>query len=86
MAAAPVVKPASKQAPARILLDVSLGKAEKPLGRLIFVKDGQREFSQSAYATIGWRMLSFSMSRPTSIAKAAINCASHRPRTTPVSF
>lgn len=40
---------ASKQAPTRIPFDVCLGKAEKPLGRLIFVKDGQREFSQFAY-------------------------------------
>ena len=28
---------------------VCLGKSEKPLGKLIFVKDGQREFSQFAY-------------------------------------
>jgi serine/threonine-protein kinase HipA len=31
-------------------MDVFLGQAEKPLGRLIFVKDGQREFSQFAYS------------------------------------
>ncbi len=31
-------------------LDVFLGKLEKPLGRLIFVKDGHREFSQFAYS------------------------------------
>jgi serine/threonine-protein kinase HipA len=31
-------------------MDVFLGKAGKPLGRLIFVKDGQREFSQFAYS------------------------------------
>ena len=49
MAAKPAVKPAFKQAPSRTQMDVFLGKAEKPLGRLIFVKDGQREFSQFAY-------------------------------------
>ncbi len=32
--------------PTRTQLDVFLGKAEKPLGRLIFVRDGQRAFSQ----------------------------------------
>ena len=42
-------KPAFKQASQRTQMDVFLGKAEKPLGRLIFVKDGQREFSQFAY-------------------------------------
>ena len=43
-------KPAFKQASQRTQMDVFLGKAEKPLGRLIFVKDGQREFSQFAYS------------------------------------
>lgn len=43
-------KPTVKHAPARTQLDAFLGKAEKPLGRLIFVKDGQREFSQFAYS------------------------------------
>jgi len=38
-----------KQAPTRTQFDICLGKAEKPVGRLIFVKDGQREFSQFAY-------------------------------------
>ena len=33
----------------RTQMEVFLGKAEKPLGRLVFVKDGQREFSQFAY-------------------------------------
>lgn len=47
MATKPVA--ASRQAPTRIPMDVFLGKAQKPLGRLIFVKDGQREFSQFAY-------------------------------------
>ena len=42
-------KPAFKSTPLRTPLEVFLGKAEKPLGRLIFVKDGQREFSQFAY-------------------------------------
>jgi serine/threonine-protein kinase HipA len=40
----------SWSAPTRTPFDVYLGKAEKPLGRLIFVKDGQREFSQFAYS------------------------------------
>ncbi|MDI9331356.1 MAG: HipA domain-containing protein [Alphaproteobacteria bacterium] len=43
-------KPAFKPARQRTELNVFLGKAEKPLGRLIFVKDGQREFSQFAYS------------------------------------
>ena len=43
-------KPTFKQASQRTQLDVFLGKAKKPLGRLIFVKDGQREFSQFAYS------------------------------------
>lgn len=43
-------QPASRQAPTRTQFDVCLGKAQKPLGRLIFVKDGQREFSQFAYS------------------------------------
>ena len=43
-------KPAVKQAPARTQMDVFLGKIKKPVGRLIFVKDGQREFSQFAYS------------------------------------
>ena len=46
-------KPVFKGAPIRTQLDVCLGRAEKPLGRLIFVKDGQREFSQFAYSD-GW--------------------------------
>ena len=46
-------KPAFKQASQRTQLDVFLGKAGKLLGRLIFVKDGQREFSQFAYSD-GW--------------------------------
>lgn len=44
------VKPTVKQAPIRTQMDVFLGKAQKPLGRLVFVKDGQREFSQFAYS------------------------------------
>ena len=43
-------KPAIKQAPTRTQMDVFLGKIKKPVGRLIFVKDGQREFSQFAYS------------------------------------
>ena len=39
-----------KSVPVRVPLDVFLGQAENPLGRLIFVKDGQREFSQFAYS------------------------------------
>ncbi len=39
-----------KSGPVRKTLDVFLGQAESPLGRLIFVKDGQREFSQFAYS------------------------------------
>lgn len=40
---------AARQSLTRSVLDVFLGKAERPLGRLIFVKDGSREFSQFAY-------------------------------------
>jgi serine/threonine-protein kinase HipA len=43
-------KPAVKQAPTRTQMDVFLGKIKKPVGRLIFFKDGQREFSQFAYS------------------------------------
>jgi serine/threonine-protein kinase HipA len=43
-------KPAVKPTPNRTQMNVLLGKAEKPMGRLIFVKDGQREFSQFAYS------------------------------------
>ena len=43
-------KPAVKQAPTRTQMDVFLGKIKKPVGQLIFVKDGQREFSQFAYS------------------------------------
>jgi serine/threonine-protein kinase HipA len=39
----------SKQSPTRTRLDIMLGQSETPLGTLIFVKDGQREFSQFAY-------------------------------------
>lgn len=39
-----------KSGPVRVPLDVFLGQAENPVGRLIFVKDGQREFSQFAYS------------------------------------
>ena len=34
----------------RKTLDIFLGQAENPVGRLIFVKDGPREFSQFAYS------------------------------------
>ena len=44
------IKPASRQATRRTQFDLCLGKAQKSLGRLIFVKDGQREFSQFAYS------------------------------------
>ena len=50
MATKPALKNVARPAPSRTQLDVFLGKAEKPLGRLIFVKDGQREFSQFAYS------------------------------------
>lgn len=43
-------KPAPRQVPTLTPFDVCLGKAQKPLGRLVFVKDGQREFSQFAYS------------------------------------
>ncbi|MEY4712268.1 MAG: putative HipA-like domain [Pseudomonadota bacterium] len=41
---------AAQRVPTRTLLDVFLGKGEKSLGRLIFIKDGPREFSQFAYS------------------------------------
>ena len=43
-------KPAFKSTPIRTALDVFLGRVEQPMGRLIFVKDGAREFSQFAYS------------------------------------
>jgi serine/threonine-protein kinase HipA len=33
----------------KVELDVCIGKAELPVGKLIYVKDGPREFSQFAY-------------------------------------
>jgi serine/threonine-protein kinase HipA len=45
MAVKPIYKPARVLAP----LQVCLGQAGTPLGRLVFVKDGQRQFSQFAY-------------------------------------
>lgn len=44
------VKSASQKTPTRAQFELFLGKAQRPLGRLIFVKDGQREFSQFAYS------------------------------------
>jgi len=44
------IKPASRQVSTRTQFDICLGKAQRPVGRLIFVKDGQREFSQFAYS------------------------------------
>lgn len=41
---------AFKSEPVRTTLEVFLGQAENPVGRLIFVKDGSREFSQFAYS------------------------------------
>ena len=43
-------KMAFKPTTARTSLDVCLGKAEKPVGQLIHVKDGPRAFSQFAYS------------------------------------
>ena len=42
-------KPVFKATSMRTQLDVFLGQSEKPLGRVIFVKDGQRVFSQFRY-------------------------------------
>lgn len=50
MATKPAVKTATRPGLNRTQMNVFLGKAEKPLGRLIFVKDGQRAFSQFAYS------------------------------------
>ena len=41
--------PTFKAAAIRTTLEVCLGKLEKPVGKLIYVKDGPREFSQFAY-------------------------------------
>ena len=41
--------PAFKATAIRTSLEVCLGKFEKPVGKLIYVKDGPREFSQFAY-------------------------------------
>ena len=40
----------ARAAPVRTTLEVCAGKAEKAVGRLVFVKDGHREFSQFAYS------------------------------------
>lgn len=42
--------PAYKPAATRTQLDVCLGKSERPIGRIVFVKDGPRAFSQFAYS------------------------------------
>lgn len=39
-------KPVFKATSTRTQLDVLLGQSEKPLGQVIFVKDGKRVFSQ----------------------------------------
>jgi hypothetical protein len=52
MATKPAVKLTARQTPARTQMNVFLGKADKPVGRLIFVKDGQREYSQFAYSVM----------------------------------
>jgi serine/threonine-protein kinase HipA len=44
------INPASRQPTTRTQFDLCLGKAQKSVGRIIFVKDGQREFSQFAYS------------------------------------
>lgn len=41
--------PTFKATAIRTTLEVCLGKLEKPVGKLIYVKDGPREFSQFAY-------------------------------------
>lgn len=43
------VKSTPRRGVIRTRMDVFLGKRETPLGRIIFVKDGQREYSQFAY-------------------------------------
>ena len=42
--------PTFKATAIRTTLEVCLGKLEKPFGKLIYVKDGPREFSQFAYS------------------------------------
>ena len=42
-------KPTFKATGIRTTLEVCIGKLEKPVGKLIYVKDGPREFSQFAY-------------------------------------
>lgn len=39
-----------KLTPMRTRLEICLGESERPVGHLVFVKDGQREFSQFAYS------------------------------------
>jgi serine/threonine-protein kinase HipA len=45
-----VTQSSFKQSPTRTRLDIMLGQSETPVGTLVFVKDGQREFSQFAYS------------------------------------
>lgn len=42
-------KPAKSGAPSKVELDVRLGRAALPVGKLVYLKDGPREFSQFAY-------------------------------------
>ena len=46
-------KRANAGSASKVELDVCLGKAGAPVGKLIYVKDGPREFSQFAYQE-GW--------------------------------
>jgi len=49
MAAKAAGKHAKPSAPSKVELDICIGKAQLPVGKLIYMKDGRREFSQFAY-------------------------------------
>ncbi|MFO7542418.1 MAG: HipA domain-containing protein [Thiobacillus sp.] len=49
MAAKAAGKLTKPSAPSRVELDICVGKAQLPVGKLIYMKDGRREFSQFAY-------------------------------------
>lgn len=79
-------RPTFKQTNSRIQLDVFLGKAEKPLGRLIFIKNGPREFSQFEYSDEWLIDPHFFDISPDLQRQRGFSCAKRRARETPAPF
>jgi hypothetical protein len=45
-----VIQALNAASPKQVTVDICLDDRPEPIGRLVFVRDGQREFSQFAYA------------------------------------